>query len=94
MTRLFWVAILLVSLCAVPAVFAKPELEGSSVLAHGQCEFFGKTAYCVLVLKDDTLYIAVHDKKGEHSIYQVMEIPDDGEFSEKNLLLLWTRASA
>lgn len=94
MKRLFVIAWVLVLLCAAPAVFAKPELEGGDVLAHAPCAFYGFKGYCFLVSKGDVMYVALHDKEGEHSIFQLHTMPEDGHILDKHLLLLWSRRNA
>lgn len=89
-----FISFFVVCLCAAPAVFAKPELQGGNVLAKGQCSLHGARAFCFLVEKDEVLYVVVHDRKGELFIFQVTNMPEDGNINDEHLTLLWSRGNA
>ncbi len=87
-------ALVIVFLCALPAFAQKPDLEGAMVLHQGRCTDDGKPMVCFLVAKDNVLYVAAHDGRGQAKIYRVKEMPKDGEIDEsKHLELLWSRDS-
>jgi hypothetical protein len=68
----------------VTAHAEKPQLIGGSVERHAICTQNGKNLLCVVVRKDDKLYVVALDEKGEYVIYLV---------KDKETVLLWARDS-
>ena len=58
------------------------DLKGGNVLEKGECVQYGKPYVCVIVSKDDNVYVVLLDRKGEYEIYLV---------TEKESVLIWAR---
>ena len=58
------------------------DLKGANVLEKGECVQYGKPYVCVIVSKDDKVYVVLLDRKGEYEIYLV---------TEKESVLIWAR---
>ena len=58
------------------------DLKGANVLEKGECVQYGKLYVCVIVSKDDKVYVVLLDRKGEYEIYLV---------TETESVLIWAR---
>ncbi len=54
--------------------FAKPNLEGGTIITRFMCEHYTKVTFvCTMVYKDEKRYIVVEGWNGQYEIYELIK---------------------
>lgn len=65
------------------------DLNGSVVIADGQCPYKGRLHRCFMMVNGDSIFIVAVDMNGVLAVSTVKEIK--GEYSDGEVKLIWER---